>query len=545
MKIPFVHNKPVIFVAIGLIVVSTAALSFVSYHYTVRRENAVETTLEQNTVRQVLHYVDLIEEKLLDNDRILSEKIVNVDDPANWPAMVDAIKKADLNVDQVYFLRPNGKKTLYPPYSYEIRNQWGRFHAILKEIDLDNLPLNQPHHLHKERPDNYFFMTYVLRETMDGSRILVCYQLNFDSIIALLDRHLRDLRDRFYVSIVDFENNGVYGQPISRSSKYFFETRFPTTLYKWILQMVPRNYTELEQGIKNQRRTNLFFIVLSMSTIFFSLAIIYGAWQRDRQLRQLKENFISNVSHELKTPLSLIRMFSEILVTGRVRNEDKKQEYYRIIHSESDRMSRLINNLLDFANLVRGIEQKHFEKINLAQVVTKALEAYRYEIQKDGFLLTLGVSPDIPDSYADPNAITMAFFNLLDNSVKYSPDQKQIEVQVGRKDGFLDIAVRDRGIGIPLSEQQKIFDQFYRGSDASVRRIRGSGIGLAITRRVAKMHGGEVLVESAPGKGSTFTLRIPIINDSKFEIRDSKFKDLDSQASNSEPGNGSAALGKA
>jgi two-component system, OmpR family, phosphate regulon sensor histidine kinase PhoR len=523
MKTPSVHNKLVIFIAIGLIVVSTAALSFVSYHYTVRRENAVETTLEQNTVRQVLHYVDLIEDKLLDNDRILSE-MVNVDDPANWPAMVDAIKKADLNVDQVYFLRPDGKKTLYPPYSYEIRNQWGRFHASLKEIDLDNLPLNQPHHLHKERPDNYFFITYVLRETMDGSRILVCYQLNFDSIIALLDRHLRDLQDRFYVSIVDFENNGVYGQPISRSSKYFFETRFPTTLYKWILQMVPRNYTELEQGMKNQRRTNLFFIILSMSTIFFSLAIIYGAWQRDRQLRQLKENFISNVSHELKTPLSLIRMFSEILVTGRVRSEDKKQEYYRIIHSESDRMSRLINNLLDFANLVRGIEQKHFEKTNLAQVVTKALEAYRYEIQKDGFVLTLEISPDIPDSYADPNAITMAFFNLLDNSVKYSADQKLIEVQVGRKDGFLNLSVRDRGIGIPLAEQQKIFDQFYRGSDASVRRIRGSGIGLAITRRVAKMHGGEVLVESAPGKGSTFTLRIPIINDSRFRIPDSKLE---------------------
>jgi two-component system phosphate regulon sensor histidine kinase PhoR len=247
----------------------------------------------------------------------------------------------------------------------------------------------------------------------------------------------------------------------------------------------------------------------------------------------------------LKTPLSLIRMFSEILVTGRVRNEDKKREYYRIIHSESDRMSRLINNLLDFANLVRGIEQKHFEKINLAQVVTKALEAYRYEIQKDGFLLTLEISPDIPDSFADPNAITMALFNLLDNSVKYSADQKRIEVQVGREDGFLYLAVRDQGIGIPPAEQQKVFDQFYRGSDASVRRIRGSGIGLAITRRVAKMHGGEVLVESEPGKGSTFTLRIPIIDDSKFEIRDSKFKDLDSQASNSEPGSGSAALGKA
>ena len=147
--------------------------------------------------------------------------------------------------------------------------------------------------------------------------------------------------------------------------------------------------------MKNQRRTNLFFITLSMSTIFFSLAIIYIAWQRDRQLRQLKENFISNVSHELKTPLSLIRMFSEILVTGRIRSEDKKLEYYRIIHNQSDRMSRLINNLLDFANLSRGIEHKHFERTNIAQIITEALEAYRYEVQKDGFVLNLEMAPDM------------------------------------------------------------------------------------------------------------------------------------------------------
>ncbi len=525
MKIPFVHNTLVTFIAIGMIVVSTAALSFLSYHYTVGRQNVVENSLVQTNIKMALQHVDRIEQKLLDNDRILTD-MIDIDDPAKWPEMVDAIKKADLNVDQVYFLRPNSNYPIFPPYSYEIRNQWGRFNASfkVKELNLDILPLNQPHHLHKERPDNYFFVTYVLRQTRDGSRILVCYQMNFDKIALLLDKNLADLQDRFYVSIVDFENNGVYGQPISRSSKYFFETRFPTTLYKWILQIVPRNYTELEQGVKNERRTTLFFIVVSMSAIFFSLAVIYLAWQRDRQLRQLKEDFISNVSHELKTPLSLIRMFSEILVTGRVKNDEKKQEYFRIIHNESDRMSRLINNLLDFAKLSRGIEQKHFEKFNLAQTVTKALEAYRYEIQKQGFQLNLETAADIPDCYADANAITMALFNLLDNSVKYSGDQKQIDVRVKRSNGFLDLSVRDRGIGIPQVEQQKIFDQFYRGSDPSVRRIRGSGIGLAITKHVADMHGGEVLLQSEPGKGSTFTLRIPIIDDSKFQISDSKLK---------------------
>jgi two-component system, OmpR family, phosphate regulon sensor histidine kinase PhoR len=514
MKIPFVHNTLVIFIAIGLIVISTAALSFVSYYYTVGRENLVETSLDQTNNKLAWQYVNRIDQKIIDNDSILSE-MIDVDEPSQWPEMVEAIKKADLNVDQVYFLTPDGNSLLYPPYSYEIRNQWARFHGSfkVKELDLKSLLPNEIHHLHKERA----FFVYILRETRNGSRILICYQMSFEKIITMMDRYLRDLTKEYYVSIVDFENSGVYGQPISRSWKYFVEKRFPTTLYSWILQIVPRNYTEIEQGVKNQRLTNLFFIVLSMATIFLSLAIIYVAWRRDRQLRKLKEDFISNVSHELKTPLSLIRMFSEILVMGRVSGEDKKLEYYRIINNESDRMSRLINNLLDFANLIRGVERKHFEKINLAQVIAKALEAYRHEVQKDGFQLNLETAPDVPESFADSNAITMAFFNLLDNSVKYSGGQKQIDVRLKRNNGYLDLSVTDKGIGIPLFEQQKIFEQFYRGSEPSVRRIRGSGIGLAITKHVAEMHGGEVLVVSEPGKGSTFTLRIPIRESANFK----------------------------
>lgn len=512
MKIPFVQNTLAIFVAIGLIVISTAALSLLSYHYTVGRENMIETALVQtnlSNMKLASECIDDIEQKIIDNDRILSD-MTNVDEPSKWPAMVEAIKSADLNVDQVYFLRPGNNYPLYPLYSHDIRNQWGVFRAsfIEKELDLGHLAIGEPHHLHKERP--YFFASYVLRTTRKGNKILVCYQMNFDKIIALLDKHLRDLKTTSYVSVVDYENNGVYEQPIPRSSKYFFEKRFPSTLYKWILQIVPRNFTELEMEVKNQRRTNLFFIVLSMSTIFLSLAIIFVAWRRDRQLRQLKEDFIGNVSHELKTPLSLIRMFSEILTTGRVKKEDVRLEYYRIIHNESDRMSRLINNLLDFASLGRGIEHKHFETVNIGQLVSKALEAYRYEVQKDGFQLNLEVVPGVPDSFADPNAITMALFNLLDNSVKYSGGQKQIEVRVAQTNGFVELSVADKGIGIPASEQQKIFEKFYRGSSPLIRKVRGSGIGLSITSHVAEMHGGEILVVSEPGKGSVFTLRIPI-----------------------------------
>jgi two-component system, OmpR family, phosphate regulon sensor histidine kinase PhoR len=511
MKIPFVHKAPLIFIGIGLIIISTAALSYFSYYYTVGRENLVETSLVQSNNKLASQTLDRIEKKIDDNDRILLE-MVDVNEPAQWPEMVEAIKKADLNVDQVYFLRPNNNWPLYPPYSYGIKNQWGAFRESFKvtDLDLDRIALDQPHHLHMERTNNYFFATYVMRETRKGSRILVCYQMSFDKIIDLLDERLRDLQNGFYVSVVDFEGNGVYGQPISRSSKYFFEARFPNTLYKWILQIVPRNYSELDQDVRNRRRTNLLFIISSMSLIFISLAVIYVTWQRDRQLRKLKENFISNVSHELKTPLSLIRMFSEMLVMGRAKDEDKKLEYYRIIHNESDRMSRLIANLLDFANLGRGVEYRHFENTNIVQLVTKALEAYRHEIQKDGCQLNLDADPDIPTTYADPNSITMAFLNLLDNSIKYSGERKKIDIAIRRNNGFVELSVADNGVGIPESEQQKIFDKFFRGSDPSVRRIRGSGIGLAITKHVAEIHDGEILVKSEPGAGSTFTLRVPI-----------------------------------
>jgi two-component system phosphate regulon sensor histidine kinase PhoR len=509
MKVPFIYNPLVIFIAIGLIVISTVALSFLNYYYTVGGENLIKISLIQSNTKLAFHYVDRIEQRIMDNDRILSE-MIDIDEPSKWPAMTANIRKADLNVDQVYFLRPDSNIPLYPPpYSHDIRKAF-QSNFDIKELDIEHLALEQPHHLHKERPGSFFFATFILKETHKKERILVCFQMSFDNIMSMLDAYLRDLQNNYYVSIVDFENKGIYGQPISRASGYFIEARFQSTLYKWLLHILPRKYIEIEQDIRNRRRTNLFFIILSMSLIFISLAIIYVAWQRDRQLRQLKEDFISNVSHELKTPLSLIRMFSEILVMGRIKDEDKKIDYFRIIHNESDRMSRLINNLLDFANLGRGVHSGHFEKINIAQLVVKALEAYRYEIQKDGFQVNLETHPDIPDSFADPNAITMAFINLLDNSVKYSGDQKQIEVRVERTNGFVDLTVIDKGIGIPASEQQKIFDKFYRGSAPSVRRIRGSGIGLAITKHVAEMHGGEVMVESEPGKGSTFTLRIPI-----------------------------------
>jgi signal transduction histidine kinase len=346
--------------------------------------------------------------------------------------------------------------------------------------------------------------------------------MNKDRIIGMIDRILRDLTQTYYVSIVDYDNYGVYLDPVNRSVRYYNEKRFGTTFYKWILQVVPRNYTEIVREVANSRRVNFFFIILTMSLTFLSLAIIYVAGRRERQLTQLKEDFISNVSHELKTPLSLIGMFSEILVLGKVKNDEKKREYYGIIHNESERMSRLIGNLLDFSRLESGAQSKNFENTNIARLVTKELEAYSYQIQKDGFHLITHVDETVPETLADPNALTLAFFNLLDNSVKYSVEQKEITVNVNQVNGFIDLSVSDHGLGIEKADQQKIFEKFYRGNNPVVQKIRGSGIGLSITRHVADMHGGQVLVESEPGIGSTFTIRIPIRQEPQQEVHPEK-----------------------
>lgn len=509
MKVPFFYNKMAVAIAIVAIVISTAILGLLSYYYTVGRANVFEATLVQSNIKLVEQTVARIEQKIIDNDRSLFA-MADVNDRENWPAVIEAIQKADLNVDYVWFLKPDGT-ILFPNYRDEIRNFYGavRTHFRDKDLSLPTLPVNEVRHLHKERRDNYFFASYVMKENRKGEKILVCFQTTLDKSKQLVDKYLGELEPTQYVRIVDFENNGVYGD-LPSSGKYIVQWRFPSTFYKWILQMVPRDYAKLERLARNQGRTNFFLIILSISLIFVSLGIIYVAGRRERQLAQLKEEFISNVSHELKTPLSLIRMFSEILVLDKVKGDTTRQEYYSIIHNESERMSRLINNLLDFARLERGVTRQYFEKTNIARLVTKELEAYRYQIQKEGFQLATQVDESVPDTFADPNALTLAFFNLLDNSVKYSGDQKQITVTVGQTNGFIDLAISDCGLGIPKDEQPRIFDKFYRGSNPAVQRIRGSGIGLSITKHVAEMHGGKVLVVSEPGRGSTFTLRIPI-----------------------------------
>jgi len=238
--------------------------------------------------------------------------------------------------------------------------------------------------------------------------------------------------------------------------------------------------------------------------------LTYRNVSREMNLARLKSDFVANVSHELRTPLALIRLYAETLELGRLTEKDKYQEYFRIIREESERLTALINNILDFSRIEAGRKEYEFKETNLPDLVRSTLDSYRFQIEQNGFAFEENISHDIPPVNVDREAIARSLLNLVNNALKYSKDQKFIGVSLYRSNSCVKLEVRDHGIGIPSGEQEKIFEKFYRCGDPLVHNIKGSGLGLSLVRHIVRAHGGDVQVESAPEKGSKFTIALPL-----------------------------------
>jgi signal transduction histidine kinase len=232
---------------------------------------------------------------------------------------------------------------------------------------------------------------------------------------------------------------------------------------------------------------------------------------RATQLSQMKTEFVSSVSHELRTPLASIRVFGEFLRLGRVSGPEKVREYGEYIEAESRRLTQLVNNILDFSKIESGQKRYHLERADIAQIVAETLRTFEVRLKQDGFVVDLRASPTpLPPAWVDPPAIGQVLTNLLDNAIKYSGDGRHIGVTLGRQNGFVTLAVSDQGPGIPVAEQQRIFEKFYRVGNGLVHDAKGSGLGLAIVKHIVEAHRGRVVVDSRPGAGATFTVELPI-----------------------------------
>ena len=272
------------------------------------------------------------------------------------------------------------------------------------------------------------------------------------------------------------------------------------------------------RGTTIESISNKFLRTSYMILGALSLLLTAGVWltyrnvSRELALAKLKSDFVSNVSHELRTPLALIRLYAETLELGRLPNPMKQHEYHEIIRKESERLTGLINNILDFSRIEAGKKEYTFRQTDVADLVRSTLESYRFEIEQNGFHFEEKIENNLPPLQVDREAIARSLLNLVNNAVKYSDSDRYLGVSLYRHNGSVNLEVVDHGIGIPANEQPKIFDKFYRVCDPLVHNTKGSGLGLSLVRHIVQAHGGEVVVESAPGKGSKFTITLPVLN---------------------------------
>jgi signal transduction histidine kinase len=315
--------------------------------------------------------------------------------------------------------------------------------------------------------------------------------------VALLDDHAkpRTLTD------ADFQTD--WKRP-------FVAAEVGEALPHWELAVYLRNPARLNELARTSALT------LGLLVVVLVLAIAAGSWLIGRDLsRQLrlarqKTDFVSNVSHELKTPLTSIRMFSELLAEGRVNEPEKQRSYLNIITAETARLTRLINNVLDFARLERGEKEYRVADCDFTALTREAVDTFRPQLEASGFQFET-VLPDQPVRVsADGDAVAQVIVNLLSNAEKYSNGAKEIRLELERHPSFAELRVLDRGAGVARGCEEKIFEKFFRANDSLTNNIPGSGLGLTLARQIARAQGGDVIYTPRAGGGSCFALRLPL-----------------------------------
>jgi signal transduction histidine kinase len=280
------------------------------------------------------------------------------------------------------------------------------------------------------------------------------------------------------------------------------ETQLPWTLY----------FAAPEASDVGMVARQRFLVLVTVVTVSFLIAGAYfiaRAVRRDLEVSRMQSDFVSAVSHEFRSPLTSIRQLSELLAEGRVPSQDRRQIYYDTLVSETTRLQRLVEALLNFGRMEAGVRKYRFEEMDASSLVQRVVAEFGPQIAASGRHIELRAAPDVCPIDADPDALSVALRNLVDNALKYSPGCPTVWVEWGAVNSHVAIRVRDHGVGIPASERRAIFRKFFRGTAAATANVKGSGVGLAMVRHIVAAHGGEISVVSEPGEGSTFTILLP------------------------------------
>ncbi len=262
--------------------------------------------------------------------------------------------------------------------------------------------------------------------------------------------------------------------------------------------------------VKERSIINVIILVILNVLIIIGLGFVFYNIRKEVKLSQLKSDFVSNVSHELRTPLSLIGMFAETLELHRTNSEEEKDEYYQIIRKETERLTHIVNSILNFSRMENQSKKYNFEEVNLNDIIDEVLKTYRHEFNNGENKCSVNKLDLLPDLYLDKEAIMEAIINLIDNAIKYCETDCILEISSGIIEKFVYLEIKDNGIGISKEDQKRIFEKFYRVSSGNVHNTKGSGLGLTLVKSIMEAHNGQVKVESKLGGGSKFTLLFPI-----------------------------------
>jgi signal transduction histidine kinase len=282
------------------------------------------------------------------------------------------------------------------------------------------------------------------------------------------------------------------------------ETKLPWTLYLTDAQGLK------ETGMPVRRRFLLLVTTVMVLFLISGAYFIARAIRSDLAVARMQSDFVSAVSHEFRSPLTSIRQLSEILALGRIPNEARRHVYYETLVRETVRLQRLVEALLNFGRMEAGVRQYRFEPLDTGTLVSRVAAEFEMQIAGSGRHIELEGCHYPCTVDADPEALSVALRNLVDNALKYAPDCPTVRVHWGVENRHVAIRVRDHGPGIPASEKKAIFRKFVRGSAAEAANVRGSGVGLAMVRHIVAAHGGNVSLASELGGGSVFTILLPL-----------------------------------
>ena len=469
---------------------------------------------------------DLAEEKVLNIESLIDDadtklmREVKLDDMSGLHELPKTTGAAIINIyvlDDKLEILPSGSATFQPKEEAKNHRDWFMT-KVLPQLPFGKAKLNERGHYFfyvNDKPNLFSFM----RRESGGRMFYVVVEDDVSNhLIGRLFPQfffLSDSSKRLY-KVVDERGGHRDGAEFEEGPEVLtVSVDFTQTLDGWKLKVAQKNAYD-QAALRRKLIINSLLVGGAVTVILGGLAVLGFALRRARRLSELKSEFISNVSHELKTPLSIISMFGEMLANGRTKSPEQAHEYAEIIWRESVRLGRLIDNVLDFAKIERGMDVYEFDDdVDITEVVERAIELSNRRVAAAEMTLEHEIEPDLPNLRLDANAFTLAVLNLIDNAIKYAADGKKIALSLKRRTSRTHpprvvLSVRDWGPGIDREEQEAIFERFYRARAIRLKPIRGSGIGLALCRHIARAHGGDVMVDSKPGHGSTFSIWIPI-----------------------------------